>query len=78
MAQRTTVTLNDDVYEALRERAARSGRRLRDVINEVIRRGLAAEDAVGEVDLERFAADMVVDIVSTSRALEVLEGPESR
>jgi plasmid stability protein len=38
---RTTLTLDDDVASRLRSLARRSGRALRDVVNEVLRRGLA-------------------------------------
>lgn len=37
---RTTLTLDDDVAEALREKAHRSGAPLRKVVNEALRAGL--------------------------------------
>ena len=39
---RTTLTLEDDLAEALKERAHRSGRSFKEVVNETLRRGLAA------------------------------------
>lgn len=37
---RTTLTLDDDVAMALHERARRTGRSFKDVVNEVVRQGL--------------------------------------
>jgi len=37
---RTTVTLDDDVYEAARALAEASGKRLGEVLSELVRRGL--------------------------------------
>lgn len=38
---RTTLTLDDDLFMALNERARESGRSFKEVVNEVVRRGLA-------------------------------------
>jgi plasmid stability protein len=38
---RTTLTLDDDVEEALKKMAARSGRSFKEVVNETLRLGLA-------------------------------------
>ncbi len=78
MTHRTTLTLQDDVYEAVRERAARTGRRVRDVVNDALRRGLAADDVGAPVTLGTFSAHLRVDVTSTSRTLEELEGPGAR
>jgi plasmid stability protein len=80
MAQRTTVTLQDDVYDAARERAARTGQRLRDVINEALRRGLeTAEDRTDRpLELGTFAAEARIDVTSTSAALDQLESMSAR
>lgn len=40
---RTTLTLDDDVAAALKEKAQRSGRPFKEVVNAVVRRGLEAE-----------------------------------
>lgn len=42
---RTTLTLEADVARSLREEAARSGRPLKNVVNEALRAGLAARKA---------------------------------
>lgn len=38
---RTTLTLDDDLFMALNERARATGRSFKDVVNEVVRNGLA-------------------------------------
>ena len=38
---RTTLTLDDDLFMALNERARSTGRSFKEVVNEVLRRGLA-------------------------------------
>jgi predicted transcriptional regulator len=43
VSKRTTVTLDDDVADALSREARRTGRAYRDVVNVAIRRGLARE-----------------------------------
>lgn len=42
---RTTLTLDDDLARELRERAHRSGRSFKQVVNETLRAGLARRDA---------------------------------
>ncbi|HVS33491.1 MAG TPA: ribbon-helix-helix protein, CopG family [Thermoanaerobaculia bacterium] len=39
---RTTMTLDDDLAKQLREEARRTGRSFKDVVNDALRRGLAA------------------------------------
>ena len=38
---RTTLTLDDDLFIALNERARSTGRSFKEVVNEILRRGLA-------------------------------------
>jgi hypothetical protein len=45
MLMRTTLTLDDDVLKAARQRAREQDRPLKDVINEALRHGLALADA---------------------------------
>jgi hypothetical protein len=42
---RTTLTLDDDVARALKQQAKVAAESFRDVVNDVLRRGLAAADA---------------------------------
>lgn len=41
MSQRTTITLEDDVADRLREESRRTGKSFKDVVNEALRAGLA-------------------------------------
>lgn len=78
MAQRTTLTLQDDVYEAVRLEAERTGLGIKDVVNDAIRRGLAAPPTDDPVELEIFSSRMLIDPTSTSATLELLEGSTHR
>lgn len=49
---RTTVSIDDDVLEAVRERARRDGRSIGDVLSELVRRAL--NGSVGEGAGEEF------------------------
>jgi hypothetical protein len=42
---RTTITLDDDVFSYLKETAYRAGKPFKQVMNETLRRGIAANDA---------------------------------
>ena len=42
---RTTLTLDDDVASELRERMRRDGRSMKDLVNDLLRRGLRSGDA---------------------------------
>ena len=47
---RTTLTLDDDLFMALHERARATGRSFKDVVNEVVRTGLAPKSRRSGVD----------------------------
>lgn len=53
---RTTLTLDDDLGEELQRRARESGESFKDVVNEVIRRGLQSA-APPEAAPERFVVE---------------------
>lgn len=78
MAQRTTLTLQDDVYAAARALAERTGRPLRDVGNDALRAGLDARPAATPVRLREFSTRPRIDVVNTGRELEVADGPTAR
>ena len=61
---RTTLTLEDDVAEKLRELAQRSGRSFKDVVNDALRRGLST----GAKPLEKPTAFKVRPRASGFRA----------
>ena len=52
MAERTTLSLEDDVAARIRDEVRRSGRPMKDVVNEALRTGL---DDVGAVSPEPYA-----------------------
>lgn len=79
MAQRTTLTLQDDVYAALRRESHRTSRPLHDVVDTALRRGLARQTAARpKIVLQTFSGDLLVDVTSASAVLELIEGPGHR
>jgi len=81
---RTTLTLDDDVASRLQSLARRSGRTFRDVVNDVLRRGLAtAVRAPARSRFEVRARDLGalrpgVSLDSIGDLLEQVEGPLHR
>lgn len=82
MSIRTTLTLEDDVAERLRDESRRTGKSLKDVANEAIRAGL---DQRGGQQRERFVvkarpmhAKPGVDFDNVWELIERLEGPNYR
>jgi hypothetical protein len=66
---RTTVTLDDDVFEAARAQAQASGKNLGEVLSQLARRGLRASTPGG---LPVFKVQPDADIIPSSRAKELL------
>ncbi len=81
---RTTLTLDDDVAAKLRAQARRTGISFRDVVNDVLRRGLATPPptrarprfAVNARDLGALAPGLGLDNIGV--LLEQVEGPLTR
>lgn len=81
---RTTLTLDDDVAAKLKAEARRAGRPFRDVVNDVLRRGLASPRAVGRRepfkvktrDLGDLKPGLSLDNIS--ELIEQIEGPLHR
>jgi hypothetical protein len=48
VSMRTTLTLDDDLVQRLKEIARDSGRSFKDVTNEIVRRGLSTGEGPGE------------------------------
>lgn len=70
---RTTVTLDDDVFEAARAQAQASGRRLGEVLSQLARRGLRASTrAASKSGLPVFKVQPDAEIIPSSRAKEML------
>lgn len=82
MSIRTTITLDDDVYEKLKRASASKGESFRDVVNDVIRRGLLSQDQA-EVEPPVQIAPLSmgtpkIPLGKLGEVLEFLEGPMHR
>ena len=78
---RTTMTLDDDVAAKLKAEASRSGRSFREIVNEMLRRGLSTRPSrapkepfrVVARDLGKLLPGLTLD--SVAHLLEQVEGP---
>lgn len=81
---RTTMTLDDDVAAKLKAEARRSGRSFREIVNEMLRRGLSMRHGrspkepfrVASRDLGKLLPGLTLD--SVAELLERVEGPLHR
>jgi hypothetical protein len=74
---RTTVTIDDDIFEAAQHLSRTSGRRLGEVLSELARRGLRQETPPVWQGPRRFPVfDIPADspIIPASRVQQVLDG----
>ena len=82
MSQRTTLTLEDDVAERLREESRRTGKSFKDVVNQTIRRGLdrrsPSELPPFKVKARPMHAKPGIDFDHVERLIEQIEGPNHR
>ena len=70
---RTTLTLDDDVFEAARAQAQASGKKLGAVVSQLARRGLrASAHSTNNSGLPLFKVPPDADIIPSSRAKELL------
>jgi hypothetical protein len=70
---RTTVTLDDDVFEAAKAQAEASGKKLGEVLSELARRGLrAAAATTAKNGLPTFKVPPDAEIIPSSRAKDLL------
>lgn len=81
MPQRTTLTLEDDVAESIRQAARRTGKPIRAVVNEALRAGL--ERRPGRVPRFRIRARDLgvrpeIELDDVEGLLDRLEGPDRR
>jgi len=71
---RTTVTLDDDVFEAARAQARASGKKLGEVLSQLARRGLrASAQSANRGGLPVFKVQPNADIIPSSRAKDMLD-----
>ncbi len=79
---RTTLTLDEDVVDKLREDMRRTGKSFKDTVNENLRVGLLFKETAKPKKFVVKAKDMgpgpASSFVSTSELLELLEGPMHR
>ena len=86
MSIRTTVTLDEDVLNRVKDESKASGRSFRETLNELVRDGLASKQSPRQRKRE-FRIDPVpmdiprpegVNYDCTEQLLEYLEGPDYR
>ena len=71
---RTTITVDDDVYEAAQAQARASGKKLGEVISQLARRGLrASADTARKNGLPVFKVRGNAPVIPSSRAKELLD-----
>jgi hypothetical protein len=75
---RTTVDLDDDTAQAVQELRRQHGRGVSEAVNELIRRGLVAQQPVDRFVPRTRALGIRIDVSNVADALEVLEGPDAR
>lgn len=76
---RTTVTFDDDVAAAIERIRRDGGRGLSEVVNDLIRRGLAAAEEPARPFRQRTAPlGLRIDVADVAEALDLLEGPHRR
>jgi len=74
--RRTTLALEDQLLRTLKERAAREGRTLQEVANELLRQGVARQEASGSyrLELEGWEAEEQpgVDILDRDKLFDLM------
>ena len=78
MSNRTTLTLDEDVYERLQQASRSRGLPFKQTLNDVIRVGLRAESPKRFMKIETFdmGAFPGLDYDNIGELLEQLEGPQ--
>lgn len=77
---RTTLTLDEDVAAKLKAESLRTGRSFRDIVNEMLRRGLASRAAAGQPRPFAIAARDLGELkpgLSLDNVAELIERVES-
>ena len=70
---RTTITVDNDIFEAAQAQARASGKKLGEVISQLARRGLrASADTASKNGLPVFTVQGNAPVIPSSRAKELL------
>jgi hypothetical protein len=73
-SMRTTITMDDDVFEAAQAQARASGKNLGVVISQLARRGLrASADTASKNGLPVFKVQANAAVISSNRVKELLD-----
>lgn len=79
MPRRTTLTLDDDIIDTLRDRARREDRPLKAIVNDALRAGLSADAPPPSRPYRIRARDMGmrpgIDLDDIQGLLETIDGP---
>jgi hypothetical protein len=76
---RTTITFDDDVAAAVEQRKRERSVGISEVVNELIRNGLAANSTARRPFTQTTASlGLQIDVTDIADALELLEGPDHR
>ena len=71
---RTTITVDNDIFEAAQAQARASGKKLGEVISQLARRGLrASADTASKNGLPVFKVQGNAPVIPSSRAKELLD-----
>lgn len=74
---RTTITFDDDVAAELDRVRRERGVGVSEVVNDLIRRGLALRPARTTFEQETAALGLAIDVRNVADALEQLDGPSA-
>lgn len=78
LIMRTTVTLADDVAAAVEQRRREQGAGLSEVVNDLVRAGLAAPRERAAFRQETHDLGEGIDVSNIADAIETLDGPAAR
>jgi SpoVK/Ycf46/Vps4 family AAA+-type ATPase len=79
--QRTTLTLEDDVAESVRREASRTGKAIKTVVNEALRRGLSRRPDQARrfrVQARPLGVRPEIELDDVEGLLDRIEGPDRR
>ena len=75
---RTTIAIDDDLLRRLKEKSGREGRTLQDVVNELLRQGLAEHSSQNRIKLQLRGWKAVqqpgVDLLDRDKLFDLMDG----